>query len=226
MKGFIIGIEGTDGSGKQTQTNKLLERLLSDGKDVIRQSFPNYESESSGPVRMYLNKELSETSDEISAYQASMFYAVDRFCTYKAGFGKEYNKGKIIIMDRYVQSNMLHQACKISDLQERDKFLNWLEDIEFDLFELPKPDIVVFLDMPVEVNLKLMEGRQFKTGNTKDLHEQDSTHLEKAYNAGKYVAQKYGWLVISCVDKDGNVRTREDIHEEIYSKIKDKIGLN
>ncbi len=220
MSGIIIGIEGTDGSGKQTQTNKLVERLVKEGKEVFRQSFPNYESESAGPVRMYLNKELSDTPDEISAYQASMLYAVDRFCTYKASFGKEYNASKIIVMDRYVQSNMLHQACKISNLEERDKFLKWLEDIEFGLFELPKPDVVVFLDMPVEANERLMKGRVYKTGNAKDLHEEDPKHLEKAYNAGKYVAEKFGWITISCVDQNGNIKSIDDIHEEIYEKLK------
>lgn len=224
MNGIIIGIEGTDGSGKQTQTSKLFERLINDGKEVVRQSFPNYDSESSGPVKMYLNQELSKTPDEISAYQASMFYAVDRFCTYKAEFGKDYNNGKIIIMDRYVQSNMLHQACKIGNLEERDKFLNWLENTEYGLFELPRPNVVVFLDMPPEANEKLMKGRVFKTGNSKDIHEQDITHLEKAYNAGKYVAQKYGWIVISCTDSDGNIKTIDAIHEEIYARIKERIN--
>lgn len=219
MKGIIIGIEGTDGSGKQTQTQKLLERLTNQGKKVIRQSFPNYVSESSGPVKMYLNQELSKTANEISAYQASCLYAVDRFCTYKAGFGKYYNDGDIVIMDRYVQSNMLHQAGKIDNLEERDKFLDWLDNLEFGLFELPRPDKIIFLDMPSEINMKLMQGREFKTGNPKDIHEQDSTHMKRSYEAGKYVANKFGWTIISCIKENGDIKSIDEIHEEIYNSL-------
>ena len=151
MKGKIIVIEGTDGSGKATQANLLCEFLKSKGENCILQSFPNYDSPSSGPVKMYLSGELSENANEVSAYQSSVLFAVDRLCTMQK-LKIHLDEGGIVVMDRYVQSNMTHQAGKIQDGKERDKFLDWLSDFEFGLLDLPKPDFVMFLDVPVEVS--------------------------------------------------------------------------
>ncbi len=221
-KGIIIEIEGTDGSGKQTQTAKLYERLKKElDREILIQDFPNYDSESSGPVKMYLHGELGENAKLISPYQASALFAVDRYCTcYKEdGFYSKYKDGAIVLLDRYVGSNMIHQTGKIESKEEKDKFIDWVTDHEYNFLKLPKPDIVIFLDMPIECNLKLMEGRALKVGK-KDIHEQDKTHLENAYKAGKYVANKNNWKIIKCAENVDNIKSIDEIHEEIFNIVK------
>lgn len=218
MKGKIIVIEGTDGSGKATQAKLLFEFLKSKGENVILQSFPNYESLSSGPVKMYLSGELGENANDFSAYQSSVLFAVDRLCTMQK-LKNHIENGGIVVMDRYVQSNMIHQAGKIKDEKERDKFLNWLNDFEFEILSLPKADEVLFLDVPVEVSKRLAnERKNLKAGTKKDIHENDRSHLQNAYYAGKYVAKKFGWKVINCT-KDGQIKSIEEIHELIKNEL-------
>ena len=224
--GKIIVIEGTDGSGKQTQAKKLCERLKAEGFNVIQTSFPNYESPSSSPVKMYLGGELSQNAKEIDAYQSSVLFAVDRLCT-MISLKEFYEKGGIIILDRYVQSNMIHQAGKIYDLEERDEYLEWLNELEFDKLKLPKADLVVFLDVPTNVSQKLAMGRkELKNGKAKDIHESDKNHLQDAYNAGKYVSQKYNWTEIDCVDAEGNLKSIDEIHQQIYNQVKERVISN
>lgn len=218
--GYIIVIEGTDGSGKQTQANKLYERLRAEGANVIKQSFPNYESNSSAPVKMYLGGELCKKAGDMDAYQTSALFAVDRLCTYMKDLKSHYEAGGIIILDRYTQSNMLHQAGKIHNSIERDKFLDWLSRFEFEELKLPRADKVVFLDVPPEVSIRLANERAgLKAGTKKDIHEQDSNHIIDAYNSGKYVANKYNWEIINCVENNA-IKTIDIIHEQIYSVIK------
>lgn len=218
MKGQIFVIEGTDGSGKQLQSKLLYEKLIADGKKVLLQSFPNYESQSSGPVKMYLGGELSETANEIDAYQASTLFAVDRFCTMKQ-IEKFYLDGGIIILDRYVESNMMHQAGKIDNTEAREKFLDWIDEFEFGLLKLPRPDKVIFLNVAPEVSKKLREKRGInKNGQKKDIHEQDDKHIVNAYNAGVAVSKKFGWIEIDC-SLDGEMRKIEEIHAEICEKL-------
>jgi len=217
--GYIIVIEGTDGSGKQTQSIKLYERLKAHGYNVIRQSFPNYDSNSSAPVKMYLGGELCEKASDMDAYQTSALFAVDRLCTYMKELKAHYDAGGVIILDRYTQSNMLHQAGKIHDAIKRDKFLDWLNNFEFELLKLPRADKVIFLDVPPEVSMRLAREREgLKAGTSQDIHEQDSSHIIDAYNSGKYVANKYGWEVINCVENN-NLKTINQIHKEILNKI-------
>lgn len=217
--GYIVVIEGTDGSGKQTQAAKLYEKLKAQGHNVIRQSFPNYDSQSSAPVKMYLGGELCDRADEMDAYQTSSLFAVDRLCTYMKDLKVHYEAGGIIILDRYTQSNMLHQAGKIKDIAQRDKYLDWLDNFEFNELKLPRADKVIFLDVPPEVSMRLARERgELKVGKTKDIHEQDSNHLIDAYNSGKYVAQKYDWDIIDCVS-NGNIKSIEEIHELICQTI-------
>ena len=217
--GYIIVIEGTDGSGKQTQSVKLYERLKADGYNVVRQSFPNYESNSSAPVKMYLGGELCKQASDMDAYQTSSLFAVDRLCTYMKDLKAHYDAGGVIILDRYTQSNMLHQAGKIHDTLKRDKFLDWLDRFEFEELKLPRADKVIFLDVPPEVSMRLASERAgLKAGTSKDIHEQDANHIIDAYNSGKYVANKYKWTVISCVENN-NLKTIDQIHSEIYKNI-------
>ena len=222
--GYIIVIEGTDGSGKKTQTERLYERLLGAGVKTCKFSFPNYDSPSCGPVKMYLNGEFGDNAESVDAYQSSSMYAVDRLCTYFADIKSHYENDEVIVFDRYTTSNMFHQACKIENELERDKFLDWLSDFEFNVLKLPKPDKVIFLDVPVEVSKRLANERsELKSGQSQDIHEKDKDHLTKAYNNGKYVAKKFGWKTISCVDDNGNIRTIEDIHEDVFGSVIEEI---
>ena len=217
--GYIIVIEGTDGCGKQTQTKALFERLKADGLRVMTCSFPNYDSPSCAPVKMYLGGELCAKASDMDAYQTSALFAVDRLCTYQKDLKEFYENGGIILFDRYVQSNMLHQAGKISDRNEVDKFLDWLERLEFGDFKLPRPNKIIYLDIPVEVSQALANARQeFKTGKAKDIHEQDPDHMRRAYESGKYVREKYGWEVIDCTE-NGKIKTIEQISELIWDRV-------
>lgn len=218
MKGFIISIEGTDGSGKHTQQQLLSEDLKTLGYKVFDQSFPNYDSNSSAPVKMYLNGEFGNATS-MDAYQASSLYAIDRLCTYQKDIKPHYENGEIILFDRYVQSNFIHQCSKISDESERTKFLAWEEDFEYGTLKLPKPDLIFFIEMPVEKSLELAHARaSYKTGENTDVHEEDTEYMKNSYKTGLALAKQYGWTIIHCVDSDGNIKRIEDIHAEIMKK--------
>ena len=222
--GKLFVIDGTDGSGKQTQFTKLQERLTKDGIEYKTVSFPNYDSPSSSLVKMYLSGEFGTNAKEISPYIASTFYAVDRYATFKKDYQEYYDNGGIILADRYTTANMVHQAGKISDKTERKKFLDWLWDYEFNLYGLPVPTEVFFLNMPVEKAMELMKNREnkFTKDQVKDIHERDKNHLIDAHSAACDVAKDYNWFEIKCV-KDDKIRTIEDIHEEIYAEIRKHI---
>ena len=218
----IFVIDGTDGSGKQTQLEKLIEDFEKEDIPYAKYSFPRYDSPSSSLVKMYLGGEFGEDPQAISPYVASMFFSVDRYACYKQEMEKAISDGKVILLDRYTTANMVHQAGKISDLQERDKFLDWLYDLEFNIMGLPLPTEVFFLDMPIEKSEEIMKNRPNKITHEsqKDIHEKNEEHLKAAYGAGIYVAKKYGWYHVKCVDSDNNIRTIEDIHSEIYEEVK------
>lgn len=219
MKGKFIVIEGTDGSGKKTQAKILCEKLNEAGINCIVQSFPNYDSPACTPVKMYLNGEFGDIGC-LNAYQANSLYAVDRLCT-MMGLKDHIENGGSIVFDRYVESTMLHQAALIENQEERDRFLDYVNDFEFEKLKLPKPDLVIFLDVPVEVSKKLADSRgEYKSGNKKDILEQDISHLTKAYNSGKYVANKYGWTQISCLNESGNLKSIEEISNDIFEVVK------
>ena len=222
--GKLFVIDGTDGSGKQTQFEKLQKRLTKDGIDYRTVTFPNYDSPSSSLVKMYLSGEFGKKAKDVSPYIASTFYAADRYATFKIDYKKYYDEGGIILADRYTTANMVHQAGKIYDLKERKRFLDWLCDLEFNLYGLPIPTEVFFLNMPVEKSLELIQHRdnKFTHGIEKDIHESDRNHLIDAYNAACDVAKDYDWFEVHCV-KDGELRTIEDIHEEIYKEIRKHI---
>ena len=222
--GKLFVIDGTDGSGKQTQFQKLQERLDKEGIEYKTVSFPNYDSPSSSLVKMYLSGEFGENAKDISPYIASTFYAADRYATYKKDLEEYYNNGGLILADRYTTANMVHQAGKISDEKEREKFLNWLWDFEFNLYGLPVPTEAFFLNMPPEYAFKLMENRKnkFTHEDKKDIHERDKNHIIDSYNAACSLVDKYNWYEVKCV-KENKLRTIEDIHEEIYNEIKKHI---
>ena len=218
-KGKIFIVDGTDGSGKQTQTEALYERLLKEGHNVRKITFPNYESPACQPVKMYLNGDFGTNPEDVNAYVASTFYAVDRFASYKMDWGKFYEEGGIIISDRYTTSNMIHQAVKM-EKEEREAYLEWLTDLEFTKYGLPKPDGVIFLNVDSEYTQKLMENRLNKINQEekKDIHESDFEYLRKSYLNSLEIAEKYNWNKIDCI-KYGQLRTIEDISDEIYKTI-------
>ena len=216
MKGIIISIEGTDGAGKHTQQQLLLKDLKEQNYNVFAQSLPNYESDSSAPVKMYLGGQFGSDPKCLDAYQASILYAVDRLCTHKKTIAEHYDNGEIILFDRYVQSNFIHHSSKIDNPEERKKYIEYMCDLEFNKLQLPLPDLVFFIEMPVEKSLELARARaEYKTGETKDIHEEDTSYMEKAYNNGVNLAKDLGWTLIHCVDENNNIRSIEDIHKEI-----------
>ena len=218
--GKLFVIEGTDGSGKQTQLERLKQRFDEENIEYKSMSFPNYENESSSLVKMYLAGEFGENAKDVSPYIASTFFAADRYATFKRYYEDFYNNGGIILADRYTTANMVHQAGKIQDSEERKKFLNWLYDFEFNLYGLPKPDKVFFLNMPPEYSLKLTQDREnkFSHKQAKDIHERDKNHIIDSYNAACSIIDEYNWTEIKCI-KDGKIRTIEDIHSQIYDEI-------
>ena len=220
--GKLFVIDGTDGSGKQTQSLMLKKRFDEEKINYMQISFPNYNSPSSSLVKMYLSGEFGKNAKDVSAYIASTFYAADRYATFKTeGLDEYYNNGGIILADRYTTANMVHQAGKIKDAEERQKFLDWLLDFEFNLYGLPKPTRTFFLNMPTEYAIELMKNRENKFTHTqaKDIHESDSNHLQDSYNAACSLVNKYDWYEVKCVE-NGKIRTIEDIHEEIYEEVK------
>lgn len=213
--GKLIIIEGTDGSGKQTQTGLLYEKLCEiKGREKVKKiSFPNYESKASEPVKMYLAGEFGEKADSVNAYAASVLFSVDRFASFKTEWEEFYSNGGIVLSDRYTISNMIHQASKIKDREEREKYLDWLVDLEWNKIGIPEPDLVFFLDIPFDVSQKLMQNRKNKiTGNkVKDIHEQDAEYLRNAYNIAKELTIKYRWNIVDCVEND-KLRSIEEIN--------------
>ncbi len=236
-KGKFIVIDGTDGSGKGTQTKLLVERLRKQGYDVAIADFPRYGERSAALVEDYLNGKFG-TAKEVGPYRGSIFYAVDR---YAASFQiREWlEKGKTVVSNRYVSANMGHQTGKIKDKKERDKFLEWLEDLEFNIFAIPKPDLNILLHVPPEVGQKLVgkklqttislfkdsdyqkkiskqrQTRNYIVGRSHDIHEADLDHLKEAAQAYKYVAEKYNWSVINCAPAN-KLETIEEIHEKVW----------
>lgn len=219
--GKLIVIEGTDSSGKETQTKKLFDRLEKLGINVRKISFPNYESPACEPVKMYLNGEFGDNALEINPYPVSTMYAIDRYSSYKKDWENFYKKGGIIVTDRYTTSNMVHQASKLEDEVAKNAYLEWLIDLEYVKMELPKPDMVIFLDMPIESIKKLIQNRKNKiTGErVKDIHEKDMNYLLKSYNNACNIAKNQSWKRISCV-KNGSIKGIDEIAEEIYEVIK------
>ncbi len=219
MKGKFIVIEGTDGSGKGTQVHLLVKRLKADGVPVEMVDFPQYENPSSYFVAKYLRGEYG-TAEDVGPYRASMFYALDR---YDKSFEikKWLDEGIYVIANRYVSANMGHQAGKIDDLEERDKYLEWLHNLEYKTFEIPIPDQTIFLYVPPELGQQMVNhknNRSYTQGKKMDIHEADINHLKKASEAYIYVAQKYGWKTIHCSEQ-GVMLSREAINEEIYNAI-------
>lgn len=218
-KGKLIVFEGTDGSGKATQTRLLYQRLKRDGLDCRRLNFPRYGEPSCGPVELYLRGELGEKPGDVNGYAASTFFAVDRFCSYRQDWGGYYEKGGLLLSDRYTTSNAVHQAAKLPR-EQRKAFLDWLFGFEYGLLGLPEPAAVFYLDVPAELAGKLLSERQAATRAAADIHERDAGYLEACQESGSQLVSDYGWQRVECA-RDGAMRPVEDIHEELYRRVKE-----
>ncbi len=215
--GKLIVIEGTDGSGKSTQFGLLTKRLKQENVDFRNLVFPRYSEESSALIRMYLGGVFGTKPSDVNAYAASAFYAVDRFASYKQDWGAWYEGGGLILSDRYTTSNAVHQASKEPEAL-RGEYLKWLYEFEYDKLGLPRPDLVIYLDVPTDFTEKLMRHREQDTGTHADIHEKDLSYLATCRQTGRTAAAFYDWTVIQCV-RDGQMRTIEDIHQEIYGHV-------
>ena len=213
----LIVIEGVDCSGKETQTENLYNGLKNAGYKVLRISFPDYESESSSLVKMYLRGDFGKSAYDVNPYTASAFFAVDRFASYKTKWGEFLNEG-IVIADRYVTSNMVHQASKMATDSEKEAYINWLYDFEYERMGLPKPDMVLFLDMPLELSEKLLSNRYHGDPSKKDVHERDKSFMYRCHEIARFIAARQGWTMVPC-SKDGEILPMDTITEDLKSRL-------
>lgn len=219
MKGKLIVFEGTDGSGKATQARMMAERLKGENVAFHVIDFPRYGNPFAEPARLYLQGVLGSKPGDVSAYAASVLYAVDRFASYKEDWGKFYEAGEVILANRYTTSNAVHQASKLPD-GERESFLTWLGELEYGKLELPEPDLVIYLDLPTDISEKMMRQREAATGTSADIHEQDAAYLRRCRENARKVADICRWKIIDC-SRDGDIRTIEDIHNEAWELVRE-----
>ena len=217
----LIVIEGLDGSGKATQAKRLTEALVEKGIPVREVSFPDYGSDSSALVRMYLSGQFGTDPQDVNAYAASSFFAVDRFASYKKDWCRDYARG-VVIADRYTTSNAVHQCSKLPKEQWED-FLNWLFDFEYKKLGIPAPDRVIYLNVDPAVSQALMTARYSGDENKKDIHERDIAYLRHSREAAAYCAEKLGWETIDCC-RDGQMRSIEDIHKDVMKLLENSIA--
>ena len=221
-KGKLIVLEGIDGSGKYAQYRRLCARMEKDQIAYNHIVFPRYDKESSALIRMYLNGEFGSRPDDVNAYTASTFYAVDRFAAYQTDWGKLYEAGGLILSDRYTTSNAVHQGSKLSE-EELPDFFAWLADLEYKKMGLPRPDLVIYLDVDVQTSLARMRRRQAKNHTSADIHEKDTAYLERCLRTARRAADYFGWTRIPYL-KDGAERDVDEKNDEIYSIILQHLG--
>ena len=215
--GKLIVLEGLDGSGKSTQLSILEKTLSNMGFNFKTVSFPEYTLPSCEPVKMYLAGEFGKNPEDVNAYAASLFYAVDRFASFKKGWGEFYNKGGLVLAGRYATSNAIHQTSKLEKSQW-GAYLEWLEDLEYEKVGIPRPDKVIYLNVPIEVSQNLLSSRYEGDESKKDIHESDVNYLNHCHQAADFAVKQFGWDKIECYE-NGVMRSRESIAEEILSKV-------
>jgi len=218
MAGKLIVFEGTDGSGKSTQFARLCERVSAMGRDYQKLTFPQYKEPSSALIRMYLGGEFGDKPGDVNPYAASAFYAVDRYASLKKVWGEYYARGGLILTDRYTTSNAVHQSVKCAP-EDRPAFLHWLDDFEHNKMGLPRPDMVIYLDVPTEATVQLLRSREQQTNTQADIHEKDTAYLAACRECAGQAADILNWKRIRCLNKDGKLRSIEDIHEEIWALV-------
>ncbi len=221
MNGKLIVIEGLDGSGKATQTKLLYDALRAEREDVYTLSFPCYDDESSTLVRMYLSGEFGEHPDDVNGYAASVFFAVDRYASYKKNWHILYEGGAVLLADRYTTSNAVYQTAKLPR-EQWDGYLDWLFDFEYNRMGIPMPDAVIFLEVTLDTSYRLMQVRYQGDEHKKDIHEKDVAFQERSRAAAQYCARRQGWKCVQC-DQNGAVRPAADIAREIALLVKEII---
>jgi dTMP kinase len=221
-KGKLIVLEGIDGSGKSTQYRQLCARMEKQNIDYNHIVFPRYDKESSALIRMYLSGQFGSHPGDVNPYVASTFFAVDRFASYREDWGKIYESGGLILSDRYTTSNAVHQGCKLPD-EELEDFFGWLYDLEYGKMGLPKPDLVIYLDVDVKTSLSRMALRQQSTNTKADIHEQDAEYLQRCLVTARRAASFYGWKTIDYM-KDGVERAPEEKSQEIFEIILEELN--
>jgi len=214
--GKLIVIEGLDGSGKATQSRLLCHRLEQEGKTCKKVTFPDYDHESAAFVKLYLSGALG-SAEEVGAYAASTFFAVDRYVSFKLRWGKDYADNTILVADRYATSNATHQTTKLPR-EQWDEYLDWMEDYEYGKLGLPRPDMVIFLSVPPAISQKLIEGRYQGDNEKKDIHEADLGYLERCYAGAGYVADRQGWQMLDCAPK-GEMLSVEEISDKVWEMV-------
>lgn len=222
--GRMIVIDGLDGSGKATQAEILKNRLKEKGYDIFSLDLPYYNDPSSTLVKMYLSGELGDKPGDVNCYAASTFFGVDRYASFKKHWEKEYNSNKIVVANRYTTSNACHQMTKLPE-KDWDAYMDWLFDFEYNKLGIPSPDCVIFLEMPVEISQRLLSERYGGDENKKDVHERDTDYLAHCHKAAVYAADKLGWTTVNC-SRDGEIKSREDISDEIFSIVERKLLVN
>ena len=221
-KGKLIVLEGIDGSGKSTQYRRLCQRMENDKIDYNHIVFPRYDKESSALLRLYLGGAFGTDPGDVNAYTASTFYAVDRFASYRDDWGRIYENGGLILSDRYTTSNAVHQGCKLPD-DELPDFFNWLADLEYVKMGLPRPDLVIYLDVDIETATRRMRRREAKNNTQADIHEKDTAYLERCLHTAGMAAEHYGWVRVPY-KKDGAEREADEKNAEIYSVVLKALG--
>jgi dTMP kinase len=220
-QGKLIVLEGIDGSGKSSQYRRLCARMEQDRIAYNHIVFPRYEQESSALIRMYLAGEFGTHPNDVNAYAASMFYAVDRYAAYKTDWGKLYENGALILSDRYTTSNAVHQGAKLPE-DELPDFFAWLSDLEYGKMGLPRPDLVIYLDVDIQTSLARMRRREARHHTKADIHEKDTSYLERCLRTAQLAAEYYGWTRIPFL-KDGKERELMEKNDEIYRVLRDHI---
>ncbi|MFU0833604.1 MAG: Thymidylate kinase [Oscillospiraceae bacterium] len=213
MNGHLITIDGLDGSGKATQTELLCKELKRRGIKFRHVSFPDYEEESSAPVKMYLNGEFGGKPEDVNAYAASAFFAVDRYASFVRHWREEYLSGTLIVADRYTTSNIIYQLPKLSRT-DWDRYMEWVQDFEYEKLALPRPDLTIYLELPTEISQQLLDKRYRADGGRKDIHESNTDYLSACRESAAYAAKCLSWKTVNC-EKDRTLRSVEDIHAEI-----------
>ena len=224
-RGKLIVIDGTDGSGKATQAGLLIKHLKQDGYKIKTVDFPDYSSNFFGKFIGHCLSEQYYNFVKVHPKIASVLYAADRYES-KNKIEKWLKEGNIIIADRYASANQIHQGGKITNTNKRESFLEWLAEMEYEVFKIPKPNAVFYLSVPIPIVLKLIQERNKNSKRNylgkkkKDVHEKDVKFLENSRKSALWLAKtQKGWIKIECV-KRGVLNTRENIHNEIYEKIK------
>lgn len=220
MKKLIV-IEGLDGSGKSTQTALIEEYFKAKGIKYKRIKLPDYDSPSSTLVNMYLSGEFGKNANDVNAYAAGAFYAVDRFASYKLNWGHDYENGTVILADRYATSNSIYQMEKICE-NEWDEYLNWSDDFEYNKIGIPRPDVVIYLDMPVEISQKLMTSRYDGDEAKKDVHEANVEFLNRCRKSALYTAEKQGWYVVPCSNGEAPLSV-DEINRSIIKILEEEL---